>query len=245
MKKIFALLITVVLAFCLGFNAFAVVEDDKLLDFADVLTEEQANNICKEIDKIKEKHGVDVFIVVSQDWCDIYGNPMPPIDEYSQMALEDLQAFKETEGDAGILLMLCIETRDWYLAYTDTDDGLPDSEAMSEYFLDKLGENDYYGGFMAFVEGVDNELSFPWLLNIVIAVAIGLIVGFIVVSVMKGKLKTVRFAQNAHNYVRDGSFNLEKSRDLYLYSTVTRVAKPKNSSSGGGGGSSRSGGGKF
>ncbi|MBR4950620.1 MAG: hypothetical protein IKZ23_01565, partial [Clostridia bacterium] len=101
MKKIFVLLITLSLVFCLGFNAFAVVEYDALLDFADVLTEEQANNICKEIEKIKEKHGVDVFIMVSQDWRDIYGDPLPPIEEYSQMALKDLQAFNETEGDAG------------------------------------------------------------------------------------------------------------------------------------------------
>ena len=247
MKKIFALLITVVLAFCLGFNAFAddYYADNNLIDGANVLTQDEAKEISQKIDDIRAEHGIGVYIVVFDALYDNYGNAAYP-SAIAEHTLQELQFRNKSTDSPAILLLICTETRDWHLEYTDTDDKLPDSEVMSEYFLDKLGENDYYGGFMAFVEGVDNELSFPWLLNIVIAVAIGLIMGFIFVTSMKGKLKTVHFAQNAHNYVRDGSFNLEKSRDLYLYSTVTRVAKPKNNSGGGrSGGSSRSGGGKF
>ena len=86
--------------------------------------------------------------------------------------------------------------------------------------------------------------SFPWGENIVIALIVGAVVGLIVVSTMKSKLKTVRPRREAHEYTRPGSMNVTVSRDLYLYRTVTRRPKPKDSGSSGGrsGGGSRSGG---
>ena len=45
---------------------------------------------------------------------------------------------------------------------------------------------------------------------------------------MKSKLKTVRFQAAASNYMKNGSLNITESRDLFLYNTVTRTAKPKN-----------------
>ena len=60
---------------------------------------------------------------------------------------------------------------------------------------------------------------------------------------MNGKLKSVKFQTAADNYVKEGSMNITESRDLFLYRTVTSVAKPKNddSSSDGGFHSSSSG----
>ena len=79
-----------------------------------------------------------------------------------------------------------------------------------------------------------------------IAVIIGLIIALLVTSSMKSKLKSVRYQANARDYIRSGSFNLKHSRDLYLYSTVTRVARPKSNSGGSrSGGGSRGGGVSF
>lgn len=53
---------------------------------------------------------------------------------------------------------------------------------------------------------------------------------------MKAKLKTVRFQAAAGNYMKNmkrGSLNVTESRDLFLYKTFTRTAKPKNNSSSG------------
>ena len=50
---------------------------------------------------------------------------------------------------------------------------------------------------------------------------------------MKSKLKTVRFQAAANSYMKAESMNITESRDLYLYSAVTRTAKPKNDDSGG------------
>ena len=247
MKKIFVLLLILIFALC-PVAAFADGEENvTVIDGAGILTSEEIASITERAADIKEEFGINPFVFIL-DYNPGAGSyrPQSALASAAKNWLTEFQIRTDTLEEPAVLLAVTVKDRDWHLEYTDTDDKLPDSKTMSEYFLEDLGNDDYYGGIMGFLEGIESELSFPWLLNIVIAVAIGLIMGFIVVTSMKGKLNTVRFAQNAHNYVRDGSFNLEKSRDLYLYSTITRVAKPKNNSgSGGGGGSSRSGGGKF
>lgn len=84
----------------------------------------------------------------------------------------------------------------------------------------------------------------------VIIIVIGLAAGFITAGILAYRMNNARRGKNAANYVKDHSFSLDKSADLYLYSTVTktRVQTDSNRSGGGGssGGSSRGGrGGSF
>ena len=67
----------------------------------------------------------------------------------------------------------------------------------------------------------------PILSLIIGSVVIGLIIALIAVSVMKGKLKTVKRQNSASDYRRPGSFHLTNRSDFFLYSTVTKIAKPK------------------
>ncbi|MBQ9950402.1 MAG: hypothetical protein IJO93_06765 [Clostridia bacterium] len=59
----------------------------------------------------------------------------------------------------------------------------------------------------------------------------GIVIAFIVMSVMKGKMKTVRRQSDAQNYVRDGSFNVTESTDTFLYRKVTRVSTSNDNNS--------------
>ena len=77
-------------------------------------------------------------------------------------------------------------------------------------------------------------LSFKY---IPISLGIGLVIALIAVSVMKSKLKTVRYKAEANSYVRPGSMNITVSRDLFLYRTVAVSPKPKNNSDSDGGSS--------
>ena len=58
--------------------------------------------------------------------------------------------------------------------------------------------------------------------------------GFITVYILKKKLKSEGLVGNAEDYVVASSFVLENSRDIYLYSTLSKVPRPQNN----GGGSS-------
>ncbi|MCQ2495907.1 MAG: hypothetical protein MJ131_04875 [Lachnospiraceae bacterium] len=60
-----------------------------------------------------------------------------------------------------------------------------------------------------------------------IAVVIGLLAGFIGTLSMRSELKSVRIADAAQNFIKQGSFKLNDSRDIYMYRKVERRAKPK------------------
>ena len=77
-------------------------------------------------------------------------------------------------------------------------------------------------------------LSFKY---IPISLGIGLVIALIAVSVMKSKLKTVRYKAEANSYVRPGSMNITVSRDLFLYRTVAVSPKPKSNGDSDGGSS--------
>ena len=55
-----------------------------------------------------------------------------------------------------------------------------------------------------------------------IVLGAGLVVALIVVFILKGQMKTVRRKPDANSYVRDGSFQLTRAQDIYLYTTTTR-----------------------
>lgn len=76
----------------------------------------------------------------------------------------------------------------------------------------------------------------------VISVIAGLVIGLVVTGVMRKKMKTVRFENGASNYVSKDGLDLTGQSDTFLYSNVTRVAKPKNNDNHSGG-SHHSGGG--
>lgn len=156
----------------------------------------------------------------------------------------------------GVLLLVAMEEREWYIYTTgDTYDYLTDAalDDIEDAIVPLMSAGDYFQAFRAYAELCDKYLtmgqegnvyrgSFPWGENIVIALIVGAVVAFIVVSVMKSKLKSVRPRREAHEYTRPGSMNVTQSRDLYLYRTVSRRPKPKDTGSSGRSGGSRSGG---
>ena len=83
-------------------------------------------------------------------------------------------------------------------------------------------------------------------MRLLIAGIAGLIVAASVVIALLGQLKSVGVKRGAMSYVREGSFQVTRQRDLFLYRTVTRIKKEKPQSGGGGGSSTHttSGGGR-
>jgi len=59
-------------------------------------------------------------------------------------------------------------------------------------------------------------------------ILISLVIGLIVALFMKTAMNTARFKSSALDYVKKGSFKLTLSQDLFMYSTVSKTAKPKS-----------------
>ena len=55
------------------------------------------------------------------------------------------------------------------------------------------------------------------------ALAVGILLALLVVLPMKRAMSTVRKQKRADGYIQSGSFKLTESRDIFLYSTVTRI----------------------
>ncbi len=150
-----------------------------------------------------------------------------------------------------------------------TDAGL---DAMKDKFVSDLSDGYYFDAFMTFAKQTDKYYvkyetdgkgydvddlpkdDFSIGFNLLIAVVAGFVIGFIGVSIMKGKLKTVRMQNFAGEYEIPGSMQVTGQNDVFLYANVVatpearavpkqrrRVKHPHSGSSGtshGGGGGS-------
>ena len=108
------------------------------------------------------------------------------------------------------------------------------------------------GGYYDFLNNIAQDIKkavpphLKWYM-LPLAFLIGFGIAMLILMFMKKQLKSVEMQRGAVNYVRPGSMSVTASRDSYLYSTVSRTARPKDSggshtSSGGGthGGGGRS-----
>lgn len=120
-------------------------------------------------------------------------------------------------------------------------------------FLDDLSAGNYEKAFSTYAKQCDKfltqakegaaydssnmphePLSSMWIL---ISFVAGLVIALIIVACMIAKLKSVHMQAAAGNYVKDGSVDISEMRDLYLYSNITKRARPKNDNNNGGGSS--------
>ena len=238
-RRLFCLAFVFVLLLSLATPCFAGVYPPKVVDNARLLTTEQTLELESRLDRISEQWNVAVVIVTT----DLLGG------KTLQSYADDYFDFG-SYGKDGILLLISMEDRDWHISTAGsciasfTDAGLA---YMEEQFIDQLREDDFYGAFQTFADLCDDFLEqastgnpydsgnlpkepFSWILNILICLVIGLVIALIVTGIMRSQLKSVRPKHTARDYVRSGSLQITGAFDLYLYSQVSRRAKPKQNS---------------
>ena len=247
-KKLFCLTVAMLLVMALPLTAGAQTYVPYLHDDADVLDDLNLEGQWMDatLSQISDRLELTVAITTVEtiDYDDI--------DDYTR------RYYKNTDYAYanGVLLLVAMEEREWYIYTTgDAYDYLTDAalDEIEDAIVPHLSAGDYFDAFRTYAELCDEYLtmgregniyrgSFPIGENLLIGLVVGLVVAFIVVTTMKSQLKSVRPRREAHEYTRKDSMNVTQSRDLYLYRTVHRRPRPKDSSSGGRSGGSRSGG---
>ena len=220
-----------------------------VVDDANLLSVEEKTTLENTLDNLREKHAFDIVVVTANT---LQGkSPMAYADDFF-----DYQGYGVGTNRDGILLLVSMEDRDWWISTSGygitafTDAGM---DYMKDEFLPYLSDGDYSGAFQSFAELCDEFLTearegkpfdrghMPYrplgIMSIGISFLAGLVIAFIIAGTMRGKLKTVHNKTAATDYLKSGSFRLHDSRDIFLYSNIRRVARPKQNSSGGGGGS--------
>ena len=111
-----------------------------------------------------------------------------------------------------------------------------DIESIFDDMEDDIRANRYGAAFRIFAQDVRDEVldyrSYDTIW-IFVGLAVGLGVGLIATNAMRSSLKSVRQQRYAGSYIKGNSVNITEARDIFLYRTVSRVAKPKESSGGG------------
>ncbi len=229
-NRVFAILIVFLLSLSIAISAFAAEKSSpRVIDMADLLTPAEEEALLATLNEISERQAMEVTVATTDDLEDL------TVTEYADLLYEESFG-KDTDG---ILLLVSMETSDWWIstcgeAIDAFSDG--DIDDIGNAIKPYLSDGDFAGAFEKYAklcdeiitEYKDDSLSWIW---IPICLVIGLVVALIAVGNMKSKLKTVRPQRAAQSYVKKGSMNVSQSRDLFLYSKVTRTEKPKDDSS--------------
>ena len=141
-------------------------------------------------------------------------------DYYLDSIGEDITPFL-ADGDCYSAFDAFIRDCRAYLAEDMEDEGYEERR-------DNYSDEDFYDFSPA------ETSSGPRFIWIPIAICIGLVVALIAMSIMKRGMKSVRMQSAAADYVRAGSFSLSESRDVFLYTTVSKTPKPKDNDRQGG-----------
>lgn len=234
MKKIIFSLTCFVTLLCVTFSALA--KTPYLVDDEGILTASEAQNIDSALSEMSEKYGMDFVIVTSEDF-DGKG---------SQDFADDFFDYGGYRKD-GIILAMSHNLGDVFISTTGHGMAVFSDSDVDDIFdaiLPYMADGEYAKSFSLFLsecEGLVYEYENapvtlePFLSaeQIVICVIIGIIIGFIGVSVMKSGMKTVRFKPNAKDYMVFGSLKLTEKYDTFLYRNVSRVRRETSGSSGG------------
>lgn len=173
------------------------------------------------------------------------------LEEYSD---EWCDQFSTSEDVVG--LVVCTQPRSYRILTQGsciavfTDAGL---DYMAERIVPYMRDGNYDTAFMIYAELCNDYLEqastgrpydtgnlpkmpFNAAKSLLIALGVGLAAGGIGVFMLFSTLKTVRQQSGAADYRKQGSFQLETRRDMYLYKKVKREPKPQDN---GGGSSTR------
>lgn len=229
-------------------------------DNAGYLSDADIASLSERLDGLREEYDIDVAVAIDdQMWGDT-------VEEAADNTY-DYYLYGAGAGNDGILLYISKEPRMYqmttygYAITAFTDYGI---EEISSQMLPYLQDNDYYSACMAYADEaeymlqearsgapydvdsgdmqMDNSVRFGYALRmgVFIALIFALIASLIATRSKSRQMNTAREKTDAHGYMRPGSFNLQNSRDVFLYSHLDRRERPKDPppSAGGGGGSS-------
>ena len=241
MKKWYILLMTAV--FLLGMTVPAAAADyPRVYDEADLLTDTEERSLRAVLDDLSAAWQTDIVIAAVHS-TGMY-SPMAYADDFF-----DYNGYGYGANRDGIILLISMEERDWWISTSGyaitafTDAGL---SYMGEQIVPYLSAGDYAGAFGEFAALCDAFLQqaragdpfdmhnlpkapFEGGTALIISLIVGLVIALIYTGTLKAQLHTVHRQAAASEYVKDGSFALHNSRDLFLYRNVRRTERQTSS----------------
>ena len=260
MRKLRLLLLLLIISFIGIINVKAVNVEDKVYDFANVLTTEEEEELKEKINEYIETYNMDMAVVT------VKYHEYSTTEEYAD-ALHDsfIEAgFGIGEHKDSIICILDFNERlhknvgvqistngNAIIVYDDYRIERIIDEVADTYYKDRTN---FVGMFKSFINkssyyaalGIPDsnknvkldknvkpyvERPFPWGRNAIIS----LVVSTVIVVILIARNKMVHKAKNADEYIIRDSINITKREDKFVTTNTTRVRVSSSSSSGGGG----------
>ena len=235
--------ITIVLALLLAAPLFA---RDRVFDNAGLLSTSEKTTLEQRMEEISSTYNFELVIVTEED----IGSTL--LYRYADDFI-DANGFG-TLNDVSILLQVTAE-RDYDLGAYGRGKKILNNTAFNKLEKDvvrHLKNDDYNRAYNTFVSVWEEFLILEakgrshnfFLANhttlIIVAWVIALFVALGIVKAWKMQMNTARLKTEADLYITPGSLSFTQKQDNFLYSTVTKKEKPRESSSSSSSGSSGS-----
>jgi uncharacterized protein len=224
-------------AFLALFLSTPLFAQNRVVDKAGLLSAGEKVALESLMKAIAAIYNFDLVIVTEKD---IGGaSPMSYADDFL-----DKNGWK---GRDGCLFLQVTESRDY--CFSTSGRGI---EILNSAAFKKLESNVLYymrndapaGAYRAFISDWETFLAldangrtynFFYENNIILMIAawvLSFLIGFIVVLVWKKQMNTALAKEQADNFIIPGSLAFTQQTDRFLYSKVTKIARPKSSSGG-------------
>lgn len=238
MKKAVSLLIALLFALFSIIPACAVSEDADsvysqndykplLVDDADLLTSAEKRTISEKLDKLSQKEQMDVVIVTVTE---LDGkSPQSFADDFF-----DYNGYGYGENFDGILLLYKDDVpgqRDIYISTTGKAINKFQRyiNPMLDDIIPHLSDGEYEKGFEVFIKSVDRYSGFYInFVLLIIALAIGILMAFVVMKSQVSSLKSVRKNFGGDRYITD--VKLTQQADIFLFRNRSRIRHTSSSS---------------
>lgn len=208
-------------------------------DMVGYLSDEESAQISVLLEKIRREYNVDAAVVT--------------VDSYNQSSIRaaaddyyDYNGYGAGSDYSGFMLMICKETREYYITTCGSSIGVMNDTNINYLCVNVesyLKKDDYYNACRVFAERAyeiytdyENGEEFDPLdfqsntVYYVVAWLIAAVLALIATLFAKSTMNDAVRKAAANEYVKQGSINITKSHDVFLYSTVTKTKRVQNSS---------------
>ncbi len=241
MKKIFSCMLLLLISMTLLLPVYAAFENPPIIDDAGYLMQSELAKLSEELEQIREKYNFEVAIYTESEMS---GNTA----EEAADDIYDYNGYGAGENDDGIILYICRDTREYH--FSTHGKGLEYFNKNGLIYLESkvlpyLEYDNYYKAFEVYSKTADellkmardgnpyNEknLSTKYIVGVILVCLLApLLLAYIMMKKKLKKMKTAVENDYATNYMKPGSMNISVSRDLFLYSRITKTERPKESS---------------
>lgn len=241
MKRMGLILLSLVLLCGIALPVFAQGGEARLVDAAGLLSQNEKQTLLTLLDRISNDRQVDIVAVVVTSLSG--KSAQAYADDYY-----DDHGYGFGEDNSGALLLIADEDGQVSISTCGEMIYAIDDAALSSLFdamMDDLYDGDYAGAITVFAKQCDTLLAeyregarFDVGSHILLSLLIGFVLALIVVTSMKGQLKSVQMQKNATNYMQKDSLHISDSHEVFLYHTVRKVRRQSDGGQRGGSGAS-------